>query len=163
MGEAQEPQMPEYVPSEEAKAAAREAKTRALTAYTMERIDQGPGEGNYDRILDLTISDMLTAAVPIELQRERERWREQLAPLLHVLDGATLEDAPIPDDWPSVRCQNIGHEQRPEGDWRCPDCYSTWWAINGDETPDSYHAEAYVFGLLVVAALPTEEERDADH
>lgn len=70
--------MPDYVPSEEAKAAAREAKTRALTAYTMERIDQGPGEGNYDRILDLTISDILTAAVPLELERERERLAGQL-------------------------------------------------------------------------------------
>lgn len=43
-------------------AAAIEAQRKAVTKYTLMDINQGPGEGNYDRVQELTVADMLRAA-----------------------------------------------------------------------------------------------------
>lgn len=77
--------------------------------------------------------------------------------LLGVLDGhgaltGSIEDVDIPAEWPSVGCENIGHEQSPvqhgvEG-WRCPDCGSTWWATNGAPQPKGHHIVAFLFRLV---------------
>lgn len=42
--------------------AAIEAEREAATKYTLMDIRQGPGEGNYDRVQELRIKDMLRAA-----------------------------------------------------------------------------------------------------
>ncbi len=63
---------------------------------------------------------------------------------------AQISDAQIPSEWPSVNCDNHGHEQRHEDDWRCPDCFSTWWAVNDEEQPAEYHVQAFIFGALLV-------------
>lgn len=41
-----------------------DAQVRATTKYTRMKLDQGPGEGNYDRIERLMAEDMLRAALP---------------------------------------------------------------------------------------------------
>lgn len=43
-------------------AAAIEAERESATKYTLMDIHQGPGEGNYDRVEELTVIDMLRAA-----------------------------------------------------------------------------------------------------
>lgn len=43
-------------------AAAIEAERESVTKYTLMDIHQGPGEGNYDRVQELRVADMLRAA-----------------------------------------------------------------------------------------------------
>lgn len=43
-------------------AAAIRAAQEAATKYTLMDIRQGPGEGNYDRVQELRVKDMLRAA-----------------------------------------------------------------------------------------------------
>lgn len=47
-------------------AAAIEAEREAATKYTLMDIHQGPGEGNYDRVQELRVKDMLRAAEAAE-------------------------------------------------------------------------------------------------
>jgi hypothetical protein len=37
-----------------------------------------------------------------------------------------------PNDWPGP-CDASGHKRKPDGDWICERCASTWWAVDGSE------------------------------
>lgn len=77
------------------------------------------------------------------------RYEEALRELLKVVSDISFEaEAEIPAHWPSVSCKNIGHGQRHEDDWRCPDCCSTWWAINETEPTAASDIEAFIFAAL---------------
>lgn len=95
------------------------------------------------------IDAKLRAALDNPQPSDTGRYEEALRELLKVVSDISFEaEAEIPAHWPSVSCKNIGHEQRHEDDWRCPDCCSTWWAINGTEPTAASDIEAFIFSAL---------------
>lgn len=93
--------------------------------------------------------------------------RKQLEALREMFDYAVLEATDIPRAWPTLTCQNPGHKQKPEqhgadDDWRCPDCGSTWWAVDGTPIPAASHVEAFLFRVLrsLADSQPDREDQE---
>lgn len=86
---------------------------------------------------------------------DNDRLRDQRRIAFVALDriGAWLNEASgdfeeLPNDLPSMRCENPAHHERQAPGFRCDECYSTWWACDLTPQPGAYHVEAYIHGAL---------------